>query len=272
MSFMTVFLMLSPALICGLLASVCAGALGPLISVRRLGGMAGSLSHAVLGGVGIAVWLNSLFDHTVLSPLYGAFLVALGCAVILSYIEHTSSQHADAATAAIWAIGMSIGILFLTSTPGYQAELGNYLFGSLLWIASGAIWPMLLLTVILLGLIAINYRKLEAFCFSEEYAHLQGLPTIRISLLIHLLIAVTVVMLLKVLGSVLLIAFLCLPGSIALGYAKNLRQGMVLSISISLLLFCAGFSCSLYFNLPPGATISLLSGIGYLVAFRKGKA
>ena len=112
------FVMLAPSLLCGLLASVCAGALGPLIAVRRLGSMAGSLSHAVLGGVGIAVWINSLFGQTILSPLYGAFLVALACAVILSYIKHTSSQHEDAATAAIWAIGMSVGILFLTSTPG----------------------------------------------------------------------------------------------------------------------------------------------------------
>lgn len=120
-------------------------------------------------------------------------------------------------------------------------------------------------------MVALNYRKLEAFCFSEEYAGLQGLSTVRISLLIHILIAVTVVMLLKVLGSVLLIAFLCLPGAIALGYSKNLKQAMILSIGISLFLFCAGFSSSLYFNLPPGATISLLSGIGYLFAFRKGK-
>ena len=118
------------ALAAALLSSVLFGVLGAVITVKRIAGLAGAISHAVLGGIGMALYLSAKGILPGLPPIAGAVVFALLAAVIIGFVSLKAKQREDTVINAIWAIGMSIGILFMAKTPGYT-DPSSYLFGNI---------------------------------------------------------------------------------------------------------------------------------------------
>ena len=120
-----------------LLASVASGVIGSFVVVKRISFIAGSIAHSILGGMGLFLWLKRAHGFTSLDPIWGAFLSAIGSALILGYVHLNYREREDATIAAIWATGMALGMIFISLTPGKNVELMNYLFGNILWIDHG---------------------------------------------------------------------------------------------------------------------------------------
>src|SRR5579872_4852130 len=138
------------ALGAGLLASIASGTIGSYIVVKRIAFIAGSISHSILGGMGLCLWLQRTYDIAWLSPTIGAFGTAIGSALLIGSIHLRYRQREDAVIAAIWSTGMAIGVIFLSLTPGANVDLLSYLFGNILWISSTDLWMLGLLDLLLL--------------------------------------------------------------------------------------------------------------------------
>ncbi len=140
------------ALIAGFLASIACGVIGSFVVVKRMASLAGGISHAAFGGIGLGYFLG-------ISPLAGAAAVALGTSAATAWIRMKADQHLDTLVGAIWATGMAAGILFIYITPpGFAPDLFSYLFGNILLVPPReTLLVMALLTAGICGIVAILY-------------------------------------------------------------------------------------------------------------------
>ncbi|MBI3508565.1 MAG: metal ABC transporter permease [Chlamydiia bacterium] len=252
------------AVAASLLASIASGTIGTYVIVKRIAFIAGSISHSVLGGMGLCLWLKRTLDWHWLSPLFGAFAAAIGAALLIGYIHLRYREREDAIIASVWSTGMAIGVIFLAMTPGTNVELVNYLFGNILWIRSEDLWLLAGLDLFLISAIALYYRRFLMLCFDEEQALLQGVPVRRLYLLLLSLVAISIVLLIQIIGTILLIALLAIPAMTAALFTRRLFTMMLGASLFSILYSLSGLFASYFLDWPPGATIALVAALGYL--------
>lgn len=257
---------LQSALAMGVLAGVACGVVGTYVVTRRISYIAGAVSHSVLGGMGAAKYVQVVHGLTWCSPLLGAVVAALVSALLIGWVSQRARQREDTVIGAIWAVGMAIGVLFISRTPGYNEELMSYLFGNILLVSPEDLRLMLLLDVLVLALAVVFYNKFLAVCFDEEFARLRGVKVEFYYLTLLCLTALTVVVLLKVVGIIMVIAMLTLPAAVAGFFSGRLWQMMVLASLLCVGLNLAGMAISYSPGLPAGATTIVLAGGLYLAA------
>jgi len=257
------------ALIGSVLAAFLFGILGSLVTVRRIAGLAGAISHTVLGGIGLALFLAAKGAPKWVTPMLGALVFAVFAALTISAVSLKAKQREDTVINALWAIGMSLGIVFMAKTPGY-ADPMSYLFGNILLVTSADLYLLAALTLIVLVLVWRYYRHLEAASFDEEFAATKGVPVTAIYLALLLVIAVAIVLLQTFVGIVMVIAMLTLPAGTAGYFSRNLAGMMVNATVLSFLFSVSGLVVSWHFDLPAGAVIVLLAGAVF-IAFAAGK-
>jgi zinc transport system permease protein len=253
---------LQHALFGGLLASLACGVIGSFVVVRRIGYMAGGIAHAVLGGMGIAYFLGQ-------QPMSGALISALISAIIISRVSRVSKHghhQEDTIISALWAVGMSIGIIFIAKTPGYNVDLMSYLFGNVLMISSNDLLLIGLLDGGVLLFTLIYFKQLLALCYDPEFAGLRGIRVEWLNTLLLCMVAVTVVILIQIVGLILVIAMLTLPAATARLHSATLLGMMILATVLGMMITSGGLLISYNYDLPTGATTALISGILYLVA------
>jgi len=263
------FLMM--ALLAGIAASFTGGIIGSYVVTKRIVFISGSISHAVLGGMGLFLWLRRTYDIEFLTPMQGALLFALGSAVLLGRTHLKHKEREDSVIAALWATGMSIGVIFITFTPGYNVELMNFLFGNILWVTKSDLLTLLTLNIVVIGLTLPYYRKFQAICFDEDQAYLQGIAVQPFYMLLLCLVACSVVVLIQIVGAVLVISMLTIPAAVAAGFTRKLSSMMKIAILFGIGFTCIGIYASYELNWPPGATITLVGAITYLLALYRPK-
>lgn len=248
-----------------LLSSLASGVIGSLIVVKRISFIAGSIAHSVLGGMGLCLWLQRTFAWHWLDPIWGAFASAIGSALLLGWVHLRFKQREDALIAVIWSTGMAVGMIFLSITPGTTPELLNYLFGNVLWIETKDLVRLGIMNVLILGSVGLYYHKFLALCFDEEQAELQGVKVKKMYLALLCLVAISIVLLMQVIGTVLVIAMLAIPATLANIFTHRLVNMMVLATVFSAFFSIVGLGCSYVFDWPPAATIALLAAVSYLI-------
>jgi zinc transport system permease protein len=253
------------ALYAGILSSILFGVVGAVVTVKRIAGLAGSISHAVLGGIGLALFLSVHNIVPGIQPLTGALVFAIVSALIIGFVSLKAQQRVDTAINAIWAIGMSLGVLFLAKTPGYT-DLMSYLFGNILFISTENLILLAILDAVILLLAYRFYPQLEASAFDEEFAKVRGVPTEGLFLAILTLTAVAVVLLQTFVGLVMVIAMLTLPPGTASYLARNLASLMGWGVVFSFLFSLGGLALSWSYDLPTGAVVVVLAGTVYVGA------
>ena len=258
--------LLLAALFAGLAASVVSGIIGSYVVVKRIAFISGSISHSVLGGIGFCLWLERAKDVTWASPLYGALIAAILSAVIIGWIRLHYRQREDSVIAALWSIGMAVGVLFISQTPGFNVELTNFLIGNILWVTSTDLYILWGLDLAVILLVLCLHKRFLAICFDEEQAQLQGVPVNSLYMLLLILIAVSIVLLIQVVGIILVMTMLTLPAAIANLFTSRLSSMMMIAIGISGFFCVLGNGTAYYLDWPTGATIALLVGMAYVVS------
>ena len=135
-----------------LLASIAFGIMGTYVVTRRLTYMAGAISHSVLAGIGIALYLQTRMDWSWCHPVAGAIAAALVSALVVGTVSASSREREDTVIGAIWALGMAIGLLFLYQTPGYHDAM-SYLFGNILLISGVDLVIVVILDVVVVAIV-----------------------------------------------------------------------------------------------------------------------
>lgn len=251
------------ALLAGIASSIASGIIGSYVVIKRIVFISGSIAHAVLGGMGFFLWLKRTYHYDFLTPLQGAIAAALLSAIAMGWIHLQYKEREDSIIAAIWATGMSLGVLFITFTPGYNVELMNFLFGNILWVTQEDIQTLLYLDGIVVLLTMVFYRRFQAICFDEQQAALQGIAVKPLYLLLLCLVALSVVILIQVVGAILVIAMLTIPAAIAGFLTHRLSSMMWIAIGFGALFSCLGMYSAYTLNWPPGATIALVAALFY---------
>jgi zinc transport system permease protein len=166
----------------------------------------------------------------------------------------------------MWAIGMALGIILVDLTEGYKADLMSYLFGSILAVPRGDLFIMLGLDLVIVLLVALFYKELLAISFDETFATVRNVPVDAIHMLLLCLIALTVVMMMRVVGLIMVIALLTIPAAISGQFVKDMKRMMVLASVLGVIFTTTGLWLSYHLNLTSGATIILTSGVAYVVS------
>ena len=254
---------LRTAILMGLLASIAFGMTGSLVVVKRISYVAGAISHAVLGGIGAALYFERAHGIAWLHPLIGALIAALLAALIISWIRNSGFEREDSVIGAVWAVGMATGLVFLARTPGFVDPM-SYLFGNILILSRLDLFLVAGMDLLLIILLAGGYTRLQALCFDEEQARLRGIRVGLYYTLLLCLIACTVVLLVSVVGVVLVVALLTIPAAMAGQHVRSLAGMMALAVGLTLLFVWAGIITSFLADWPVGPAIILIAGAGYL--------
>lgn len=248
------------AVIASIFASIVCGIIGVIIVEKRLIMMSGGIAHTSYGGVGMGYFFG-------FEPIIGALFISVLAALGIGYIKRRGGTRSDVVIGLFWSLGMALGILFIAMMPGYPPDLTSYLFGSILSVTRGDIYFMAAFTLIVVLVITILFSYWEAYMFDEEFASIIGIKTAFMEYLLFVLIAMSVVVLIRVVGIILILALFTAPTAIAGLLAKNLKLRMVLSIMIGSLFCFAGLWLSYVLNVASGAAIVILSAIGYLFVY-----
>lgn len=251
------------ALLAGLLSAVLFGVLGSIVTVKRIAGLAGAISHAVLGGIGMAMYLAASGLAPGLPPIAGALVFAVAAAGIIGVVSLKAKQREDTVINAVWAIGMSVGVLFIAKTPGY-ADPMSYLFGNILLVSSRDLWMLAGLDAATILLAWRFYPQIQASAFDEEFAKVRGVPTDAVFIAILAVVAIAVVLLQTFVGIVMVIAMLTLPSGTA-GFAARSLSGMMLgATALSAAFTATGLAASWALDMPAGAVVVVIAGAVFL--------
>lgn len=257
--------LLLSAVLAGVLASLVSGIIGSYVVVKRIVFICGGISHSVLGGIGFCLWLERAKGVTWATPLLGALVAAISSALIIGWIHLSYRQREDSVIASLWSVGMATGVVFIAQTPGFNVELTNFLVGNILWVSTQDLWILASLDFLILGVVCLLHKKLLAVCFDEEHAYLQGLPVKALYLLLLVLTALSIVLLIQIVGIILVMTMLTIPAVIANLFTSSLSRMMLLAVGLSVLFTFFGTGVAYQLDWPGGATIALLAGGSYLV-------
>lgn len=244
------------ALAAGILASLACGVVGSLVVVNRMVFLAGAVAHTAYGGVGLAFLAGWPVVPTALGFTAAA---SLG----MAQATWKQSERTDAMVGALWAVGMAFGILCIDLAPGYNTDLMSYLFGSILTVPRSDLWIMLALDVVLLGFTAWFYQDLLAFSFDPEFARARGVPVRLLHFLLPVMVAVSVVMVVQVVGLILVIALMSIPPFLAEQRSRSMA-GMMIRASLSSAIFCTlGLVLSYWLDITSGASIITVAAVTF---------
>ena len=246
------------ALIAGALASIICGIIGTLVVVNRLAFLSGGIAHAAYGGIGLAFYFG-------LPIMVGTLGFALLAALLMAVVTLKARHRSDTIVGVMWAVGMALGVILIDLTPGYNVDLMSYLFCSILTVPQSDLWQMLVITLLIIGVVIYFYNDFLAMSYDSEFARLRNIPVRLLYFLLLSMIAVSVVILIRVVGLILVIALLTLPAAMANLFARRLWQMMLLATVACIVLTTSGLALSYAPDLPAGAVTILLTGAAYFL-------
>jgi zinc transport system permease protein len=247
------------ALVAGLLASIICGIMGTLVVANRIVFLSGGIAHAAYGGIGLAFFMGWPY-------LVGTIGFSLAAALVMAAVTLRARHRADTIIGVIWAVGMATGIILLDLTPGYNVDLMSYLFGSILTVPAADLWIMLGTGIGVTGFVAVFYQDLLTLSYDEEFARIRGVPVSALYFALIGLLAVSIVMVIQVVGLILVIALLTIPPFIVERYAQSLFQMMVGASVLGAVFTVAGLWLSYAFDLTSGASIIMVAGAAFFFA------
>ncbi len=252
------------AIYSSLLLSIAIGIIGSLMLINRSHFIAASIAHGSYGGIGIAIYFG--FSLLLSTTVFAVFL-----AILIALITYNNKERSDILIGVIWAVGMSIGIIFTDITPGYHVDLMSFLFGDILMVSNEDIYFMLGVDALLVISTYFLYHRFLAISYDRDFAILQGLCVKSIYIFLMILMALTVVMSIRSVGLILVIAMFSIPPFIAEKFTSNLKQMMFVAAFLSVIFCFLGLFLSYEFDLSTTPSIILVAGFFFFVSlfFRK---
>lgn len=251
---------LQRALLGGLIIAVLCALLGVFITLRRESYLTDAVAHASLAGVAIALFVS-------FAPTPFALIVGVIMAIGITYLKKHTTIATDALIGIFYSFLFATGILILNLSPTYQPELTTYIFGSLLSIGQTDLIYALIVFIITAFIIFRFYRQLLYITFDPESAFLRGIDVVKLEYLLSILASIVIIISIKVVGIVLVTALFVIPATTAKLSAHSFRQMLPLSIFQSIISVFVGILLSFVLNTPPGATIVIVSGLIFGLAF-----
>lgn len=248
------------ALIASILASIVCGIIGVVIIEKKLVMMSGGIAHTAYGGVGLGYLLG-------FEPIIGAFVFSISAALGIGAIKRKGGVQSDVIIGLFWSFGMALGIVFIALMPGYPPDLNSYLFGNILSVTRADLYLMILLTFFVVFIVIALFHDWKAYLFDEEFASIIGIKTVFLEYLLLILVAMTVVVLIRVAGIILVLALLTAPAATASIFSRKLENRMIFAIIFGAFFCISGLWISYKLNIASGACIVILSVVSYFLLY-----
>ena len=286
------YMFIRRALVVGALVSLCAALLGVSLVLKRYSMIGDGLSHVGFGALTVAMALGyvgtdslpaflperlraafaALCAHIAGAPLPFTLVVVILCAFLLLRLNGTSRMRGDAAIAILSTSALALGVVVTSTTSGMNVDVYNYMFGSILAMSASDVWLSVILSVLVLALFILFYPRIFAVTFDESFARATGLKTGVFNMLTALLTAVTVVIGMRMMGTLLISSLIIFPALSAMRVFSNFRQVTVSAAAISVGCFLIGMMLSCVYSLPTGAGIVGVNLLVFMICVAIGAA
>lgn len=243
----------------GIPVSLCAALLGVSLVLRRYSMIGDGLSHVGFGALALAAALN-------MAPLQVTIPIVVGAAFFLLRITENSKVKGDSAIAVISTGALALGVMIISLTKGMNTDLNSYLFGSILAMSDSDMIISLVLSVIVLVLYIFFYNAIFSVTFDERFARATGIKTQLFNIFTAVLTAVTVVLGMRMMGSMLISALIIFPPLSSMRVFKTFRSVIVSSAVLSIVCFTVGLLISCVYAVPTGACIVVVN-LAVLILF-----
>lgn len=248
------------ALISGIMIGLVAPVLGVFLVVKRLSMIADALSHITLSGIAFSLLLGkhlSLFAG--LNPIYMAMTFSVTGALGIEKLRKTYKNYEEMAIPIIMSAGIGTGVLFISMAKGFNVNLFNYLFGSIVAIKRSDMLTILAIGFFVIMISILFYKELFSISFDEEHAKITGLSNKSINLLFIIMVALVIASAMRIVGILLVSSLMVLPVAASMKFAKSFKQTFFYSILIGETAVLSGLYLSFLLDWAPGGTIVVIS-------------
>ncbi|MBR1883824.1 MAG: metal ABC transporter permease [Clostridia bacterium] len=247
------------AMLVGILVSLCAALLGVSLVLKRYSMIGDGLSHV---GFGILT-ISTAFGIS--SPLYIAVPGVMIFAVLLLKIGSSGKIKSDSAIALIASSALAIGVAVTSVTTGMNTDVCNFMFGSILAMSTSDVYLSVIVSILVILLFVIYYRKLFIITFDEEFAKASSLKVKKYTNLIAVLTAVIIVVGMRMMGTMLISSIIIFPALTSMRVFKSFKKVVISSAVVSVVSFILGLYLSYVYNISTGATIVLVNLVLFII-------
>ncbi len=240
------------AIISGIAIALLCSVVGLFLVLRRYSLFGDAIAHSSFGGIAAGLLIG-------IYPLWGAYIVSLFSALVITRIRQKFDISGDAAVAVLLSTGIAVGLILISLSGGFKIDIFSFLFGSILLVSTEDTILILGLTGAILIVILLLYRQLIYSTFNEEQAKVSGIPVEKINYLIVFIAGITVVTSIQLVGILLISALFVIPNVTAIMYGRSFKQTALLSIAFAVSAVICGILVSYVFDITPAGTIVLLS-------------
>lgn len=240
------------AFVAAILIAGIAPILGVFLVIRRQSLMADTLSHVSLAGVALGFFLQ-------INPTLTTMLIVVVAAIILEYLRSVYKSYSEISIAILMSGGLALALILMKLSEGSSAmSMQAYLFGSIVTITQGQVYLLAGLFLITLIALILFKKPMYVLTFDEETAHVDGLPVRWMSILFNVLTGVAIAVMIPIAGALLISAIMVLPAAISMRLGKSFNLVLFISVVVGLIGMLGGLTTSFYLDTPPGATITLI--------------
>lgn len=240
------------AIIVGVLVSFCASLLGVILVLKRYSLIGHGLSDVGFAALALALAIGA-------SPIYVATPIVVSASFIIMYVSQNKRINGDVAIGVFSTGALSFGIIITAISKGFNMDIYSYMFGSVLAMSSFDVLVSVILSIVVIATFAIFYNRLFIVTADEEFARAIGINVTFYQFLISFLTALTVVIGMRMIGTLLISSLIIFPAIIARRFVRSFKYLVLLSALISVFCFILGILISFFFNLPTGAGIVLVN-------------
>jgi zinc transport system permease protein len=258
------FKFLQQALIAGVVVATLCSVLSVYVVLKRMAFIGQGISHAAFGGIALGLVISDRLSSPEAWRNIVTAVFCVGVGMLIAGASRRGKLSADSAIGIFLAVSMALGVILISLRHQYTADLMTYLFGSILAITVGDVWAAAILAILVLVFVALLYKELLYYSFDEEMAAASGIPVGALHYLLVGVLALTIVVSVKIVGVVLVSAFLVIPG--AAGKLLGLRFGpmMAAAVGVGVVSTVAGLYASHVMQVPSGAAIVAVQFIVFL--------
>lgn len=246
------------ALICGVLISLCSALLGVSLVLKRYSMIGDGLSHVAFGSLAVATALS-------LTPMQVAVPVVVVAAFLLLRLSETGKLKGDALTALISTGSLAVGIMAVSLSTGINIDIYNYMFGSILALSKSDVWMSVGLASVVIPLYILLYNKIFAVTFDSSFARATGIRTGVYDTVLAVLTALTIVVGMRFMGTLLISALIVFPPLTAMRVMKSFKGVVICSAVLPIVSFLTGLTMSYFLATPPGSSVVCVSVVIFLV-------
>ena len=247
------------AILSAFLGGIACATIGVFVVLMHMPFIGVCMSHAAFAGALLGLWLG-------FNPLIGAFAVCLLSAAIIGPLADRGELSPETSLGVIFSLMLGLAFLFMGLMPGTKSDALELLWGSILTNTRGDIIFLAVVTVVVVGLVFIFYKEIQATIFHRNIALSVGLPATLILYGVLFLTGATITASLQSIGGLLIFSLILNPAAAAYQLTYSMRRMFLIAAGFGILSGWVGLLFSYLFNIPSGATIVVTSSVIFMIA------